>query len=40
MYVNIRYSEVDDNDKEELMNLGFIKDIDNDGFRSYKFGSC
>ena len=40
MYVNIRYSEVDDNEKEELMNLGFIKDIDNDGFRSYKFGSC
>lgn len=40
MYVDIRYSEVSDEDREELQSLGFFEDEDNDGFMSYKFGSC
>lgn len=40
LYVNIRYSEVSDEDRETLEGLGFHEDDDNDGFKSYKFGSC
>ena len=40
MYVNIRYSEVSDEDRGILNGLGFDEDDDNDGFMSYKFGSA
>jgi hypothetical protein len=40
MYVNIRYSEVSDEDRGILNGLGFHEDDDNDGFMSYKFGSA
>ena len=39
MYVNIRYSEVSEEDREELDRLGFFED-DNDGFKSYRYGSA
>lgn len=40
MYVNVPYSDVSDEDKAVLDALGFFEDTDNDGFKSYRFGSC
>ena len=40
LYVDIRYSEVTEEDREALDRLGFFEDSDNDGFMSYRFGSC
>jgi len=40
MRVNIRYSEVSNEDKKTLDGLGFDEDTENDGFKSYTFGSC
>lgn len=40
LYVDIRYSEVTEEDREKLDVLGFHEDEDNDGFMSYRFGSC
>lgn len=40
LYVNIRYSEVSDEDRITLADLGFNEDSDNDGFISYRYGSC
>ena len=40
MYVGIPYSVVSEEDISELDSLGFIEDEDNDGFKSYRFGSA
>lgn len=40
MYVDIRYSEVSEEDRKELDRLGFFEDDDNDGFKSYRYGSA
>jgi hypothetical protein len=40
MQVDVRPDDVTDADKEELSKLGFHVDLDEDDFRSYRFGSC
>lgn len=40
MYVCIPFSDVSEEDREELDRLGFFENSDDDGFMSYKFGSA
>ena len=40
MYVCVSYDVVSEEDKVKLNELGFFKNEDGDGFKSYKFGSA
>jgi len=40
MMINIDYTIISDKDKEKLNHLGFIEDVENNKFKSYKFGSA
>lgn len=39
MHVNVDPLEVSETDVQKLEDLGFIGDVDNDDFKSFKFGS-
>jgi hypothetical protein len=42
LYVDVSPDKVSQEDKDELLKLGFFKDekFDGDGFGSFRFGSC
>jgi len=40
LYVDIPYSSVSEEDAIALEELGFIEDEEDDGFISFRFGSC
>lgn len=40
LWVNVDPSLVSDADRERLDHLGFFVDASEDGFMSYRFGSC
>jgi hypothetical protein len=40
LYVNIQYELVSEEDLKTLDELGFFHDEENDGFGSFRYGSC